>query len=165
MTTRNRLTARAQMHGEIREPGYVFTLEDGALGPHKTVPKASVDSQITDHLGTSGELIDIPLYEEISEEHEDDVLKVDGEAGYPEQAAVVEARREDDAALVELGTLQAPDDEVYAKPAEAEANEKPMLLDAPGHKSEDKPIYMTPVVVDPLPPSDAVSAADAPKAD
>lgn len=32
-----RLLARAQMHGEVREPGYVFTLAEGERGPHKTV--------------------------------------------------------------------------------------------------------------------------------
>ena len=34
---RYRLLARAQMHGEVRGPGYVFTLADGELGPHRTV--------------------------------------------------------------------------------------------------------------------------------
>jgi hypothetical protein len=32
-----RLLARAQIDGEVREPGYVFTLADGELGPHKTM--------------------------------------------------------------------------------------------------------------------------------
>ena len=29
-----RLTARAQIHHEVREPGYEFILEDGEVGPH-----------------------------------------------------------------------------------------------------------------------------------
>jgi hypothetical protein len=32
-----RLLARAQIDGEVREPGYVFTLKDGERGPHRTV--------------------------------------------------------------------------------------------------------------------------------
>lgn len=164
MTTRNRLTARAQMHGEVREPGYIFTLEDGVLGPHKTVPKAGADSQITDRLGGSGELVDVPLYEEIPAEQDDDVLKVAGESGYPEQATIVDARREEDARLVELGTLQAPDEEVYgtAAGASADAVRDPadsLLLDKPDHKGGDGPTYMTPVVIDALP------AAEKPKVD
>jgi hypothetical protein len=37
MTKRYRLLARAQVDGEVREPGYVFTLKDGERGPHRTV--------------------------------------------------------------------------------------------------------------------------------
>ena len=37
MTQRYRLLARAQVDGEVREPGYVFTLADGVRGPHRTV--------------------------------------------------------------------------------------------------------------------------------
>jgi hypothetical protein len=37
MTQLYRLLARAQMHGEVREPGYVFTLAPGERGPHKTM--------------------------------------------------------------------------------------------------------------------------------
>jgi hypothetical protein len=32
-----RLLARAQIDGEVRHPGYVFTLKDGERGPHRTV--------------------------------------------------------------------------------------------------------------------------------
>lgn len=35
MTKLYRLLARAQMHGEVRGPGYVFAREDGERGPHK----------------------------------------------------------------------------------------------------------------------------------
>jgi hypothetical protein len=34
---RYRLLARAQLDGEVRQPGYVFTLADGERGPHKAV--------------------------------------------------------------------------------------------------------------------------------
>lgn len=37
MTKRYRLLVRAQMHGAVQEPGYVFTLADGERGPHRTV--------------------------------------------------------------------------------------------------------------------------------
>lgn len=37
MTKLYRLLARAQMHGEVRQPGYVFTLAEGEQGPHKTI--------------------------------------------------------------------------------------------------------------------------------
>jgi hypothetical protein len=37
MTKFYRLLARAQMHGEVRDPGYVFTLAEGERGPHKTI--------------------------------------------------------------------------------------------------------------------------------
>jgi hypothetical protein len=65
-----RLTARAQMHGEVREPGYVFTLADGETGPTKTVPEGSRDAQITDHIGGSGGLVEVPLYVEVSAEQQ-----------------------------------------------------------------------------------------------
>ncbi|MBU6463235.1 MAG: hypothetical protein KGL35_21920 [Bradyrhizobium sp.] len=38
-----RLTAKAQMHGEVRQPGYIFTLPDGEPGPHKTAHASQVD--------------------------------------------------------------------------------------------------------------------------
>lgn len=38
MTKRYRLLGRAQMHGEIREPGYEFTLADGERGPYRAQP-------------------------------------------------------------------------------------------------------------------------------
>lgn len=68
MTKRYRLTARAQFHGEVRDPGYVFTLADGELGPHKSVPKGAEDTQITDHIGGVNGLIEMPLYVECSDE-------------------------------------------------------------------------------------------------
>lgn len=130
MTTRNRLTARAQMHGEVREPGYIFTLEDGVLGPHKTVPRASIDSQIVDHLGQTGDLIDLPLYEQIADEQDGDILKVYGDAGYPQDAAVVDAQRAEDEKLVELGALQAPDADVHGSANIAPSYMEPKIVDA-----------------------------------
>jgi hypothetical protein len=62
---RYRLTARAEMHGEVREPGYIFTLADGEIGPHRAVNASSHGAQIADHLGPGQELIDEPLYEEV----------------------------------------------------------------------------------------------------
>lgn len=65
-----RLTTRAQMHGEIREVGYLFTLAEGEKGPHKSVSAASPEAQIADHIGGAGELRDVPLYRELSDEEE-----------------------------------------------------------------------------------------------
>jgi hypothetical protein len=60
---------RAQMDGEVREPGYVFTLAEGERGPHKTMV-ASNDRGMA--LTTPDEytpmMRDEPLYEEIKEE-------------------------------------------------------------------------------------------------
>lgn len=65
---RYRLTTRAQMHGAVREPGYVFDLPEGDLGPHRTVIASDHGAQIADHIGASAGLVDVPLYEEIKEE-------------------------------------------------------------------------------------------------
>lgn len=58
-TKRYRLTARAQMHGEVREPGYEFALAEGEKGPHRTV--------IT-HFGAGAKVLDEPLYVEVPDE-------------------------------------------------------------------------------------------------
>lgn len=87
-----RLTARAQMDGEVREPGYLFELKDGERGPHRT--------QVSDH-GSAGALRDVPLYvpaEEPKEELKEVVAeqpaeemkkepKETPEADYPQDAA------------------------------------------------------------------------------
>ena len=67
---RYRLKTRAQMHGAVREPGYVFTLKDGELGPHRTVVASNHGAQITDHMNAQQDLVDQPLYEEIKEAEE-----------------------------------------------------------------------------------------------
>lgn len=38
-----KLLAKAQIHGEVRSPGYIFTLDDGERGPHKTRGAVDVD--------------------------------------------------------------------------------------------------------------------------
>lgn len=69
MTKQYRLTARAEFHGEIRDPGYVFTLGKDELGPHRTVVASNHGAQITDHMGDAKQdLKDVPLYEEVKEE-------------------------------------------------------------------------------------------------
>lgn len=65
--TRYRLTARAQMDGELREPGYVFTLAEGEVGPHRTV-SAHAGANIADHLGVTSSVVDERLYRELSDE-------------------------------------------------------------------------------------------------
>lgn len=65
---RYRLLSRAQMYGAVRDPGYVFTLAEGELGPHRTVVASNHGAQITDHMNAEQDLIDQPLYEEVVEE-------------------------------------------------------------------------------------------------
>lgn len=60
---RCRLMVRCQMHGEIRDPGYVFELPAGVRGPHRTVVASSVGAQIVDHFAQSSDLVDEPLYQ------------------------------------------------------------------------------------------------------
>jgi len=60
-----RLLAKAQIDGEVREPGYVFTLPEGVKGPMKTII-----TKHDQHNPIGGERIlgkyeDIPLYEEV----------------------------------------------------------------------------------------------------
>jgi hypothetical protein len=68
MPKRYRLLAKAQMHGEVREPGYVFTLGDGEIGPHRTVVASSHGAQIVDHISMDQKLEDHPLYVEIDDD-------------------------------------------------------------------------------------------------
>ena len=64
MATLCRLTARAQMHDALREPGYEFTLADGELGPHKTVVRAHETINVgADNKRNLGQYEDVPLYE------------------------------------------------------------------------------------------------------
>lgn len=72
MTKRYRLLSAAQMHGAVREPGYVFTLAADELGPHRTVVASNHGAQITEHMNedASAKLKDVPLYEEIEEAEE-----------------------------------------------------------------------------------------------
>lgn len=60
-----RLLAKAQIDGEIREPGYVFTLPDGVLGPHKTVIVKHDLHDAIEGVRILGKYEDTPLYEEI----------------------------------------------------------------------------------------------------
>lgn len=64
---RYRLLTRAEINGAIREPGYVFSLEDGVMGPHRTVVASNHGAQITDHINGAQELTDVPMYEDYVE--------------------------------------------------------------------------------------------------
>lgn len=64
---RYRLLAKAEIDGAVREPGYIFTLAEGQVGPHRTVLASSHGAQLVDHLQQSQDLADVPLYEEIVE--------------------------------------------------------------------------------------------------
>ena len=65
---RYRLTARAEMHGAVRDPGYIFTLADGEKGPCTTVVASNHGAQIADHMNTDEALVDQPLYVEVTDE-------------------------------------------------------------------------------------------------
>jgi hypothetical protein len=82
--TQYRLLARAEMHGAIREPGYVFTLAEGEIGPHRTVVASDHGAQITDHMNATQDMVDVPLYEEIKEP--EPVVETEAEAISDEHA-------------------------------------------------------------------------------
>ena len=60
-----KLLVRAQMLGEIREPGFVFSLAEGEIGPHRTVCSSDHGANLVDHINTDQKLIDVPLYEAV----------------------------------------------------------------------------------------------------
>ena len=86
---RYRLTARAEMHGEVRDPGYVFTLEDGQKGPHRTVSPRP-DGSVAAVGNAPGQMVDEPLYRELSDEEN---AAIDDQ----EAAAIAEANAHADA--------------------------------------------------------------------
>jgi hypothetical protein len=77
-----KLLARAQLDGEVREAGYVFTLAEGERGPHKTMVASNADGMawrlasphIPEEQGWEMPdkftplMRDEPLYEEIRED-------------------------------------------------------------------------------------------------
>jgi hypothetical protein len=69
MAKRYRLLTRAQMNGAVRDPGYIFELAEGELGPHRTVLASNKGAQLADHdhPDRENDLIDVPLYEEAPE--------------------------------------------------------------------------------------------------
>lgn len=79
---RYRLLARAQIDGEVREPGYVFTLADGELGPHKTMvatntggvawrefsePELLPPEARRFHSDKDDPMVDLPLYKPVTD--------------------------------------------------------------------------------------------------
>jgi hypothetical protein len=68
MTKRYRLLARAQLDGEVREPGYVFTLAEGERGPFKTVVASNDGAAASEALDDSTpRMRDEPLYEPVTD--------------------------------------------------------------------------------------------------
>jgi hypothetical protein len=80
---RYRLLARAQMHGAVREPGYIFTLAEGEIGPHRTVVSTNLGGMAWRkfsepellppearplHTAADDPMRDEPLFEEIAED-------------------------------------------------------------------------------------------------
>ena len=79
---RYRMLAKAQMHGSVQEPGYVFTLADGERGPHKTMvatntggvawrefsePELLPPDARRFHSDKDDPMIDLPLYEPVAD--------------------------------------------------------------------------------------------------
>ena len=64
MTQRCRLLARAQMSGEVREPGWEFELQDGEIGPHRNVVEQLETIDVKhDSAHVHAKYADEPLYE------------------------------------------------------------------------------------------------------
>jgi len=68
-TRKYRLTHRAQMHGEVREPGYVFELsydvpgQPDELGPHKSIITGHERIDVNDDSTRKQPVaVDVPLY-------------------------------------------------------------------------------------------------------
>lgn len=101
--TQYRLKTRAEINGAIREPGYIFTLADGELGPHRTVVASNHGAQITDHMNSEQALLDEPLYEEVKE---DDPAEVRAKQRAALEARVSDLRKqlvEAEGALIDMG--------------------------------------------------------------
>lgn len=126
---RYRLTARAEMYGAIREPGFEFTLpldKDGneVLGPHRSVVASNHGAQITDHENAESGLVDVPLYEEVVED-------------------AVDPDKERNAITERIMQLKAEIEACETKLAEidgAPADGKPLLLEPPA-STTPKPQY------------------------
>lgn len=120
--TQYRLLARAEMHGAIREPGYIFTLAEGELGPHRTVVASNHGAQITEHMNADTALLDEPLYEEVKEP---DAAEVRASERKQLEAHVADLRKqlvEAEGKLIDLGhedgkplLLEAPESNLPAK--------------------------------------------------
>jgi len=130
--TQYRLLARAEMHGAIRDPGYVFTLAEGEIGPHRTVVASDHGAQITDHMNATQDMVDVALYEEVKEP--EPVVEV-------ETAAISDEHAKDKARIVDLERELADKDkqigEAHARLAaidaamKAQTTSAPLLLDPP----------------------------------
>jgi len=73
---RYRLLAKAFMDGAVREPGHEFTLEEGQLGPHRTVVHGADTVHMEADRDADREVPkarDEPLYEEIEEKPEEPI--------------------------------------------------------------------------------------------
>ncbi len=71
MPRRCQLTARAQIDGAIRDPGYIFTLGDDERGPHKAVRPVHPSihsSHVAGHDHPPSEGADEPLFVELPDE-------------------------------------------------------------------------------------------------
>lgn len=120
MTIKYRLLARAEMHGAIRDPGYIFTLAKGEVGPHRTVVASNHGAQIAERMNADEQLVDLPLYEEVKDDDKPIALADPTAAGLSveEQLAVKDARiaeleellREAHEKLQETGRITAPPD-------------------------------------------------------
>lgn len=124
---RYRLTARAEMHGEVRDPGYVFTLQDGEKGPHRAVSQRPDGSHAAPG-NAPGKLVDEPLYRELSDEEN---AAIDEQ----EAAAVAEADAHAESCAAR-DAEQAP--QVQGNPETGEAVGDPAGDDAAHRASQDE---------------------------
>jgi hypothetical protein len=129
---RFRLTTRAVIAGAVREPGFVFSLAEGELGPHRTVVASNHGAQIVDHIEQQQRLEDVPLYEPFEEPQE----KLPAEESEP----LSQAHAADRARIADLERELADKDKQLG-----EAHARLMLVDnalglavdkLPGHEEE-----------------------------
>lgn len=108
-----RLTARTQMHGEVREPGYTFTLAPGERGPMRGVQFSS---------GKPPQ--DVPLYEEVPppEPPQEPVTALPSSEELAAQIEAVTARN--DELADELRKIEADADAHAKRAAELEARQR-----------------------------------------
>lgn len=135
--TQYRLLARAELHGAVRDPGFVFELAPGEVGPHRTVVASNHGAQITDHLSQEQRLEDVALYEEVKDDSKPEAV---------EEVVLSDEHAKDKAVIADLERELADKNEqlgaAHAKLASIDAalSGKPLLLDEPV-STAGKPLY------------------------
>ncbi len=133
-TKRYRLTARAQMDGELRDPGYVFTLPEGVKGPHRAV-SAQPGANIADRINGDAPVVDEPLYRELSAEEDAAIDEAEARAT-AEADAHAEACAARDAEQAQVEGAPPADAAPAADAAEPPAGDA--AVDAPGNPNSKR---------------------------